>query len=168
MKRYKGADSSRDQTFALRYPRCSPPELGYRGECPTYRPIPLLSLSLSIWGGSAFRDVAASKTAYRCQMHTPYNKKCTVQQSLYFLNLDRVLVKQGCDCDCDCDECSSIWGISKEVHETTVRKRELHIKRSMVTCKGSTRYWNYLETYTDPVPADSRQLTPSVRNCVTR
>ena len=33
----------------------------------------------------------------------------------------------------------------------------------MVTCKGSTRYWNYLETYAGPMPADSRQLTPSVR-----
>ena len=47
-------------------------------------------------------------------------------------------------------------------------KRELHINRSMVTFKGSTRYWNYLETCTDSVPADSRQLTLSVRNCVTQ
>ena len=26
-------------------------------------------------------------------------------------------------------------------------KREAHITWSMVTCKGSTRYWNYLEDY---------------------
>ena len=26
-------------------------------------------------------------------------------------------------------------------------KREAHIKWSMVTCKGSSRYWNYLEGY---------------------
>ena len=26
-------------------------------------------------------------------------------------------------------------------------KREAHIDWSMVTCKGSTRYWNYLEEY---------------------
>ena len=73
-----------------------------------------------------------------------------------------MLVKQ------DCDECSFTWGISKEVHDTTVGKRELHINRSMMTFKGSTRYWSYLETCTDSVPADSRQLTLSVRNCVTR
>ena len=52
-------------------------------------------MSLSIWSGSAFRDVAN------------------------FLNLsDRVLVKQGCD------EYSFTWGISEKVHETTVGKRE--------------------------------------------
>ena len=73
-----------------------------------------------------------------------------------------MLVKQGCD------EYSFTWGISVEVHETTVGKRELHIYRSMVTFKGSIRYWNYLETCTDSLPADSRQLTLSVRNCVTR
>ena len=60
-------------------------------------------------------------------------------------------MKQGCD------ECSFTWGILKEVHETTVGKRELHIKRSMVTFKGSNCFWNYLETFTDSVPADSRQ-----------
>ena len=38
------------------------------------------------------------------------------------------------------------WGISKEVHETTVGKREAHINRSIVACKCSTRHWNYLET----------------------
>ena len=74
-----------------------------------------------------------------------------------------MLVKQGCD------EYSSTWGISEEVHETTVGKRELHIiNRSIVTFKGSIRYWNYLETCTDSVPADSRQLALSVRDCVTR
>ena len=51
------------------------------------------------------------------------------------------------------------WDISEKVHETTVGKRELHINRSMVTFKGSTRYWNYLEICTDSVPANSRQLT---------
>ena len=77
-----------------------------------------------------------------------------------------MLVKQGCD------EYSLTWGISEEVHETTVGKREdlgrsdfsLYINRSMVTFKGSIRYWNYLETCTDSVPADSRQLTLSVRD----
>ena len=44
------------------------------------------------------------------------------------------LVNQGCD------ECSFTWGISEEVHQTTVGKRELDINRSMVTFKGSTRY----------------------------
>ena len=44
----------------------------------------------------------------------------------------------------------------------------LHINRSMVTFKGSIRYWNYLETCTDSVPAVSRQLMLSVRNCVMR
>ena len=88
-----------------------------------------------------------------------------------------MLVKHGCD------EYSFAWGISEEIHETTVGKREglgrsdfslnswerdLHINRSMATFKGSIRYWNYLETWTDSVPADSRQLTLSVRNCVTR
>ena len=73
-----------------------------------------------------------------------------------------MLVKQGCD------ECSFTWGISKEVHETTVGKRELRINRFMVTFKGSTRYWNYVETYSDSVPADSRQLMLSVRNFVAR
>ena len=34
--------------------------------------------------------------------------------------------------------------ISEDVHETTVGKRELHINRSIVTFKDSTRYWNYL------------------------
>ena len=76
-----------------------------------------------------------------------------------------MLVKQSCD------EYSFTWSISEEVHETTVGKREglgafsfsvtvgkreLHINRSMVTFKGSIRYWNYLETCTDSVPADSR------------
>ena len=94
---------------------------------------------------------------------TSYKIKCTVQQSVYFLNLnDRVLVKQGCD------EYFCAWGISEKVHETTSGKRELHIiNRSMVSFKGSIRYWNYLETCTDSVPADSRQSTLSVRNCVT-
>ena len=84
-----------------------------------------------------------------------------------------MLVKQGCD------EYSFTWGISEEVHETTVGKREglgrsdfslkqlgkesCTFNRSMVTFKGSIRYWNYLETCTDAVPADSRQLTLSVR-----
>ena len=27
------------------------------------------------------------------------------------------------------------------------RKREAHINWYMVTCKGSTRYWNYIEDY---------------------
>ena len=74
----------RQQTLAFGFRRRSPTELGYRGECPTYRPLPVLSLSLSIWCGSAFRDVAVSKTAYRCHVRKPYNKKCTVQQSVYF------------------------------------------------------------------------------------
>ena len=56
-----------------------------------------------------------------------------------------MLVKQGCD------EYPFTWGISEEVHETTVGKRELHINRSMATFKGSIRYWNYLETCTDSV-----------------
>ena len=63
LKRYK---RGRQHTLAFLYRRRSPPELGYRGECPTCRPLPVLSLSLSIWGGNALRDVAASKTAYRC------------------------------------------------------------------------------------------------------
>ena len=73
-----------------------------------------------------------------------------------------MLVKQACD------EYSFTWGISEEVHETMVGKRELDINRSMVISKGSIRYWNYFETCTDSVPADSRQFTLSVRNCVTR
>ena len=85
----------RQHNLAFRHRRRSPTELGYRRECPTYRPLPVLSLSLSIWSGSAYRDVAN------------------------FLNLsDRVLAKQGCD------EYSFTWGISEEVHETTVGKRE--------------------------------------------
>ena len=87
-KEIQRRQTGRQQTLAFRYRRRSPPELGYREECPIYRPLPVLSLSLSIWSGSALRDVAASKTAYRCQVHTPYNKKCTkkctVQQSVYF------------------------------------------------------------------------------------
>ena len=55
---YKGGREGRQQTSAFRHRRRSPTELGYRGECPTYRPLPVLSLSLSIWSGSAFRDVA--------------------------------------------------------------------------------------------------------------
>ena len=47
-----------------------------------------------MWSGSAFRDVAN------------------------FLNLsDRVLVKQSCD------EYSFTWGISEEVHETTIAQK---------------------------------------------
>ena len=43
--------------------------------------------------------------------------------------------------------------------DNEVGKIELYIYRSMVTFKGSTRYWNYhLETGTDSVPADVRQL----------
>ena len=80
----QGRQTGRQQTLAFRYRRRSPPELGFRGECLTYRPLSMLSLGLSIWGGSALRDVAASKTVYRCQVHTPYNKKCPVQQSVYF------------------------------------------------------------------------------------
>ena len=80
----QGRQPGRQQSLAFRYRRRSPTELGYRGECPTYWPLPVLSLSLSIWSGSTLRDVAASKTAYhRCQVHTPYNKKCIVQQSVY-------------------------------------------------------------------------------------
>ena len=48
----------RQQTLAFRHRRRRPTELGYRGECPAYRPLPMLSLSLSIWRDSAFRDVA--------------------------------------------------------------------------------------------------------------
>ena len=67
------AESSRQQTVAFRYRRdSSPSELGYRGECPTCRPLPVLSFSLSIWGGSALGDVAASQTACRCLLHTWY------------------------------------------------------------------------------------------------
>ena len=84
----KGWQTRRQQTLAFRYRRRSPTELGDRGECPPCRPLPVLSLSLSIWSGSALRDVAASKTAYQCQVRTPYKKKCTkkctVQQSVYF------------------------------------------------------------------------------------
>ena len=80
LKKIQGRQTGRQQTLAFRYRRRSPPELGYRGECPTYRPLPMLSLRLSIWGGSVLRDVAVCKTAYRCQVHTPFNKKCTVQQ----------------------------------------------------------------------------------------
>ena len=43
------------------------------------------------------------------------------------------------------------------VDQTTLEKKEAHINRSMVTCKGSARRGNYLETFTDPVPADPRQ-----------
>ena len=70
----QGRQRGRQQTLAFRYRRRSPTELGYRGECPPHRALPVLSLRLSIWSGSAFRDVAASKTAYRCQVRTPYNK----------------------------------------------------------------------------------------------
>ena len=91
----QGRQRGRQQTLAFRHRRRSPTELGYRRECPTYRPLPVLSLSLSIWSDSAYRDVAN------------------------FLNLsDRVLVKQGCD------EYSFTLGISEEVHETTAGKRE--------------------------------------------
>ena len=59
--------------------------------------------------------------------------------------------------------------VEEGTRETAVGKIELHIiNRSMVTFKGSTRYWNYLETCTDSVPADSRHLTLSVRNCTTQ
>ena len=47
-----------------------------------------------------------------------------------------MLVKQGCD------ECSLTWGISKEVHETIVEKKEAHNDRPVVAYKGSTRQWN--------------------------
>ena len=52
----QGRQRGKQQTLDFRYRRRSPTELGYRGECPTYRPLPVLSLSLSIWSGSAFRD----------------------------------------------------------------------------------------------------------------
>ena len=32
-------------------------------------------------------------------------------------------------------------------YQSWVWEREAHINRSMVTCQGSTRYWNYLEVY---------------------
>ena len=54
----QGRQRGRHQTLAFRHRRRSPTELGYRGECPIYRPLPVLSLSLSIWSVSAFRDVA--------------------------------------------------------------------------------------------------------------
>ena len=66
----QGRQTERQQTLAFRYRSRSLTELVYRGECPTCRPLPVLSLGLSIWNGSAFRDVAASKPAYRCQVHT--------------------------------------------------------------------------------------------------
>ena len=80
----QGRQTGKQQTLVFRCRHRSPTELGYRGECPTYRPLPVLLLSLSIWSVSALRDVAASKTAYRCQVHTPYYQKCTVQHSVYF------------------------------------------------------------------------------------
>ena len=52
----------------------------------------IVELDLSIWSGSAFRDVAASKTACPADIfYTPYDKKCTkkctkkcsVQQSIF-------------------------------------------------------------------------------------
>ena len=70
----QGRQTGRQQTLAFRYRRRSPPELGYGGECPTYRPLQVLSLSLSIWSDSALCDVATSKTAYCRLLHTPYNK----------------------------------------------------------------------------------------------
>ena len=72
----QGRQTGRQQTIAFRHRRRSPTELGNRGECPTYRPLPVLSLSLSIWSGSALRDVAVSKTAYRCQVHTLRLRSC--------------------------------------------------------------------------------------------
>ena len=87
------------------------------------------------------------KYAHHTLKNAPYSS-----QSIFEISTTGMLVKQGCD------EYSFTWGISEEVHETTVGKRELHINRSMVTFKGSIRYWNYLETCTDSLPADSRQL----------
>ena len=55
---YKGDREGDSRPLAFRHRRCSPTELGYRGECPTYRSLPVLSLNLGIWSGSAFRDVA--------------------------------------------------------------------------------------------------------------
>ena len=63
--------TGRQQALAFRCHRRGPPDLGYRGECSTYRPLLVLSLRLSIWGGSALRDVAASKTARRRLLQTP-------------------------------------------------------------------------------------------------
>ena len=81
----QGRQRGRQHTLAFRYRRRSPTELGYRRECPTYRPLPVLSLSLSILSGSAFRDVAASKTAYRCQVHAhhPIKKAPYSSQSIF-------------------------------------------------------------------------------------
>ena len=53
-----GRQRGRQQTLAFRHRRRSPTELACRRECPTYRPLPVLTLSLSIWSGSAYRDVA--------------------------------------------------------------------------------------------------------------
>ena len=44
----QGRQTWRQQTLAIRYRRCSPTELDYRGECPIYRPLPVSSLRLSI------------------------------------------------------------------------------------------------------------------------
>ena len=52
-----------------------------------------------------------------------------------------------------------IVGVGKERHTIII---------GLWWCKGGTRYSNYLEDYTGPVPADSRQWTLSVRNCMTR
>ena len=89
-----------------------------------------------------------------------------VKQSILNLN-DRALVKQGCD------ESSFTWGMSEEVHETTVGKKDLHINRSTMTFKGSTRYWNYLETCTcagglSSVDAIGTQLSDPINSGLTR
>ena len=79
----QGRQTGRHQTLAFRYRRRSPPEFGYRRECSTYRLLSMLSLSLRIWGGSTLRDVAASKTADRCLVHTPYKKIAPYSQSIF-------------------------------------------------------------------------------------
>ena len=45
-------------------------------------------------------------------------------------------------------------------------KREAHIDWSVVTCKKAAPVTGTTLRTTDPVPADSRQVTPSVRNCI--
>ena len=85
-------------------------------------------------------------------MRSDVSLKNAPYSSHFIFDINGRVVKQ------DCEECSFTWGISKEVYETADGKREAHINRSMVICKCSTRHWNYyLETYTGPVPANSRQ-----------
>ena len=85
-----------EMALVFHYRRSSPPDLGYRGECPTCRPLLVKSLSLSnppgaiassLWGGIALRgDAASVKTACQCLLHTLLNK-CTVQQSIFYIHL---------------------------------------------------------------------------------